>query len=125
MEWLEKVRGAKPATIRPHQSDLAEPGTPHKRDTGTTAGLTVAALGDKPAARMSPAQVEAVLRTVARAPHDVGALKAGNRPWRLAIREFVRLVRVCLRAEVPAQAGSIRPNRGASGIAPWCGAGVG
>jgi integrase len=65
MEWLEKVRGAKPATIRSHQSDLAEPGTPHKRGTGTTAGLIMAALGDKPAAKITPAEIEALLRTVA------------------------------------------------------------
>ncbi len=65
LEWLEKVRGAKPSTIRSHQSDLAEPGTPHKRGTGTTAGLIMAALGDRPAAKVTPADVEALLRTVA------------------------------------------------------------
>jgi hypothetical protein len=65
LEWLEKVRGAKPSTIRSHQSDLAEPGTPHKRGTGTTAGLIVAALGDRPAAQITPAEVEALLQTVA------------------------------------------------------------
>jgi integrase len=65
LEWLEKVRGAKHSTIRSHQSDLAEPGTPHKRGTGTTAGLVMAALGDRPAAKITPAEVEALLRTVA------------------------------------------------------------
>jgi integrase len=65
LEWLEKVRGAKPSTIRSHQSDLAEPGTPHKRGTGTTAGLIMAALGDRPAAKITPTEVEALLRTVA------------------------------------------------------------
>jgi integrase len=65
LEWLEKVRGAKPSTIRSHQSDLAEPGTRHKRGTGTTAGLVMAALGDRPAAQITPAEVEALLRTVA------------------------------------------------------------
>jgi len=65
LEWLEKVRGAKPSTIRSHQSDLAEPGTPHKRGTGATAGLIMAALGDRPAAKITPAEVEALLRTVA------------------------------------------------------------
>ncbi|MHB8696142.1 MAG: tyrosine-type recombinase/integrase [Solirubrobacteraceae bacterium] len=65
LEWLEKVRGAKPSTIRSHQSDLAEPGTPHKRGTSTCAGLIMAALGDKPAAKITPADVEALLRTVA------------------------------------------------------------
>ena len=54
LEWLEKVRGAKPSTIRSHQSDLAEPGTPHKRGTGTTAGLIMAALGDTPGGEGHP-----------------------------------------------------------------------
>jgi hypothetical protein len=39
--------------------DLAEPGTPHKRGTGTTAGLIMAALGDRPAAQITPGDVEA------------------------------------------------------------------
>jgi len=65
LEWLEKVRGAKPSTIRSHQSDIAEPGTPHKRGTGTTAGLIMGALGDRPASKISPAEVEALLRAVA------------------------------------------------------------
>ena len=34
LEWLEKVRGAKPSTIRSHQSDLAEPG---RRTSGARA----------------------------------------------------------------------------------------
>jgi hypothetical protein len=46
-------------------SDLAEPGTPHKRGTRTTAGLIMAVLGDKPASKITPAEVEALLRTVA------------------------------------------------------------
>jgi hypothetical protein len=54
LEWLEKIRGAKPSTIRSHQSDLAEPGTPHKRGTRTTAGLIMAALGDRPASKITP-----------------------------------------------------------------------
>ena len=65
LEWLEKVRGAKPSTIRSHQSDLAEPGAPHKRGKGTTAGLIMAALGDRPAVKITPAEVEALLQTVA------------------------------------------------------------
>ena len=34
LDWLEKVRGAKPSTMRSHRSVLAEPGSPHKRGTG-------------------------------------------------------------------------------------------
>ena len=65
LAWLETVRGAKASTIRSHLSDLAEPGTPHKRGTGTTAGHIMGALGDKPAATITPAEIEALLRTVA------------------------------------------------------------
>ena len=65
LEWLEFVRGAKPSTIRSHQSDLAEPGTRHKRGEGVTAGHVMAALGDRPAAQITPAEVEELLRTVA------------------------------------------------------------
>jgi integrase len=65
LEWLEKVRGAKHSTIRSHQSDLAEPGTPHKRGTGVTAGHIMAALGDRPAAQIAPREIETLLRTVA------------------------------------------------------------
>jgi integrase len=63
--WLETVRGAKPSTIRSHQSDLAEPGTPHKRGQGVTAGHIMAALGDRPAAAVTPKEVEQLLQTIA------------------------------------------------------------
>ncbi|MHB1569931.1 MAG: hypothetical protein ACYC0H_12060, partial [Solirubrobacteraceae bacterium] len=65
LEWLEAVRSAKPSTIRSHQSYLAEPGTPYKRGGGVTAGHIMAALGDKPAAKITPAEIEALLQTVA------------------------------------------------------------
>ena len=51
LDWLEHVRGAKPSTIRSHRSVSPSPASPHQRGTGKTAGLIMAALGDRPAAR--------------------------------------------------------------------------
>lgn len=65
LEWLERVRGAKPSTIRSHRSDLAEPGTPHQRGRGATAGHIMAALGDRPAAKVTSKEIEQLLATVA------------------------------------------------------------
>jgi hypothetical protein len=62
LDWLETVRGAKPSTIRSHLSYLAEPGTPYKRGGGVTAGHIMAALGDRPAAKITPAEIEACCR---------------------------------------------------------------
>ncbi len=65
LEWLEKVRGAKPSTLRSHRSDLAEPGTAYKRGNAVKAGYIMAGLGDTPAAKVTTAQVDAVLNAVA------------------------------------------------------------
>jgi integrase len=65
LRWLEQVRGAKPSTLRSHRSDLAEPGTPHKRGSTVAAGHIMAALGDRPAAAITPKEVEQLLATVA------------------------------------------------------------
>lgn len=65
LEWLEKVRGAKPSTLRSHRSDLAEPGTPYKRGNSIKAGHIMAGLGDTPATKVTTAQVDAVLNAVA------------------------------------------------------------
>jgi integrase len=65
LEWLEKVRGAKPSTLRSHRSDLAEPGTPFKRGNAVKAGHIMAGLGDTPASKVTTAQVDAVLNAVA------------------------------------------------------------
>jgi integrase len=65
MDWLQNVKGAKPSTLRSHWSNLAEPGTPYKRGEGVTAGHIMAALGDRPAAEIEPAEVEALLRHIA------------------------------------------------------------
>jgi integrase len=64
LRWLEGVRGAKPSTLAGHRSVLAEPGTPYKRGSGTTLGHVMAALGDRPAAKITTREVEDVLTTV-------------------------------------------------------------
>lgn len=64
LQWLEDVRGAKPATLVGHRSVLAEPGTPFKRGRGTTSGQVMAALGDRPAAEITTQEIEAVLTAI-------------------------------------------------------------
>ena len=64
LDWLEDVRGAKPSTLAGHRSVLAEPGTPYKRGSGVTLGHVMAALGDRPAARITTREVEDVLATI-------------------------------------------------------------
>jgi hypothetical protein len=64
LRWLEDVRGAKPSTLAGHRSVLAEPGTPYKRGRGVTLGHVMAALGDRPAAKITTREIEAVLTTV-------------------------------------------------------------
>jgi integrase len=67
LDWLEQVRGAKPATLRQHRSDLAEPDVPYKRGHGVTAGHIMRAIGDRPATKVTTAQIEELLATVAAA----------------------------------------------------------
>jgi integrase len=69
-EHVEFVQRAKPATLRDYRSMLAEPGRLHRRGRGKTVGRIMAALGDVPAARVTTAQVEAVL--IAHAREGVG-----------------------------------------------------
>jgi len=65
LDWLERIKGGKPATLRQHRSDLGEPGVSYRRGAGTTNGHVMAALGDLPAARISATEIEALLDTVA------------------------------------------------------------
>jgi integrase len=64
LEWLERIRGAKPATLRQHRSDLAEPGISYRRGRGETNGYIMAALGDLPAARIVAGDIEKLLDSV-------------------------------------------------------------
>jgi integrase len=78
LAWLEHVRGAKPSTIRSHRSLLAEPGVRHRRGSRVTAGLIMAAFGDRPAAEVTTRDVENLLATVAAtgvAPRTVNATR--------------------------------------------------
>jgi integrase len=71
LRWLEAVRGAKPSTLVGHRSVLAEQGTPYRRGSGSrsTLGHVMAALGDRPAAKITTREIEGVLTTVS----DTGA----------------------------------------------------
>jgi integrase len=71
LEHVEYVLSGKPATMRDYRSMLAEPGTPYRRGKGRTIGRIMAALGDIPAAKVTTAQIEALL--VAHAREGVGA----------------------------------------------------
>ncbi len=64
IRWLEDVRGAKPSTLVGHRSVLAEQGTPYRRSGGTTLGHVMAALGNRPAAKITTREIEEVLTTI-------------------------------------------------------------
>jgi integrase len=65
LDWLERVHGAKPATLRDHRYLLAEPGTPHRRGGGACPGRVMAALGDRPAAEVTTREINRLLTDVA------------------------------------------------------------
>jgi integrase len=58
MRWLEQVKGAKPSTLADHGYALAEP-------SGTTNGHVMRTLGDRPAAEVTPREVEDLLDALA------------------------------------------------------------
>ena len=58
MRWLERVKGAKPSTLADHGYALAE-------SNGTTSGQVMLALGGRPAAEVTPRDVENLLDTLA------------------------------------------------------------
>jgi integrase len=64
MRWLADVAGAKPSTLRDRESVLGEAGVPVKRGKGATCGHVMAALGDRPAAKITTREVNEVLATV-------------------------------------------------------------
>lgn len=70
LEYVEFVKGAKPATLRDYRSMLAESGTPYRRGRGGAVGRIMRAFGDTPAGEVTTAQVEALL--VAHAREGVG-----------------------------------------------------
>lgn len=64
LDWLRNVRGAKPSTLVGHECVLAEPGEVHKRGSGKTAGCVMAALGDRPASKVTTREIEDLLDTI-------------------------------------------------------------
>jgi integrase len=64
LRWLEHVKGAKPSTLRDHRFLLAEPGQAYRRGAGSSRGLVIAALGDRPAREVTTREVEDLLRSV-------------------------------------------------------------
>ena len=65
LRWLEDVKGAKPSTLRDHRCLLAEPHQAYRRGRGSSRGLVLAALGDRPAREVTTREVEELLRTIA------------------------------------------------------------
>lgn len=64
LEWLGDVKGAKPSTLADYRYLLSEPGVPFKRGQGASNGHIMAALGDRPAAKVTTREVEAMLAAV-------------------------------------------------------------
>jgi integrase len=65
LDWVERVRGAKPATLRDHRYLLAEPGASHRRGPGAHSGPIMAALGDRPASEITTREINRLLADVA------------------------------------------------------------
>jgi integrase len=65
LDWLTRVKGAKPATLRDHRYLLAEPGAAHLRGSGAHRGIIMAALGDRPAADVETREINSLLDQVA------------------------------------------------------------
>jgi integrase len=65
LDWLDRVKGAKPATLRDHAYLLAEPGSPHRRGAGTHPGSIMAALGARPAVSVTTREINALLDDIA------------------------------------------------------------
>jgi integrase len=65
LDWLKDVKAAKPSTLRDHQCLLAEPGQAYRRGRGSSPGLIMSALGDRPARDVTTREVEDLLRSIA------------------------------------------------------------
>jgi len=64
LRWLTDIKGAKPSTLADYRYMLAEPGVPKKRGEGVLAGHIMAALGDRPAAKITTREVEDLLASI-------------------------------------------------------------
>ncbi len=65
LSWLDDVKGAKPSTLRDYRCLLAEPGQAYRRGRGSSLGLIMAALADRPVREVTTREVEDLLRTIA------------------------------------------------------------
>jgi integrase len=65
LDWLERVQGAKPSTLRDHRYLLAEPGSEYRRGDGTYRGHIMAALGERAASSVTTREINALLDHVA------------------------------------------------------------
>lgn len=68
LAWLERVKGAKPSTVADYRWLLRDPGEGFRRGPGRSAGRIMAALGDRPAAGVTTAELSRFLRSL----DDVG-----------------------------------------------------
>ena len=66
LEYLEREKGAKPSTLLDYRYLLTEPGTPHKRGSGTNPGRILGALGDLRLGAVTPRNVASFLRDLDR-----------------------------------------------------------
>jgi integrase len=64
LRWLKDVRGAKPSTLRDHSYVLGEPGVPYQHVPGESAGHVMAALGDRPAAKITTRDINDLLAAI-------------------------------------------------------------
>jgi integrase len=65
LDWLGRVRDAKPATLRDHRYLLAEPGAAYRRGSGVHAGVIMSALGDHAAGEITTRQINELLDGIA------------------------------------------------------------
>jgi integrase len=64
LAYLEHEKGAKPSTLRDYRWLQAEPGQPHRRGSGCSPGLLMAAFGDRPAEEITTREVAEHLRAL-------------------------------------------------------------
>jgi integrase len=62
--WLADVAGAKPSTLRDRETMLGEPGVARKRGEGKTLGHVMAALGDRPASKITTREIDELLANI-------------------------------------------------------------
>lgn len=109
LDWLARVKGAKPATLRDHRYLLAEPGTTYRRGSGVHAGAIMAALGDRAAADVSVREINQLLDDVAAtgaSPRTVNK----HRQLICAIYNYAGHVATFQLADNPAAAADRRPE---------------